>query len=164
MGNIEPQELVKGTADVIVADGFVGNVAIKMGEASIDMLLGVMREEIPRTFSGKLGGLLMRPGIQRIRGKLDWRRVGGAPLLGIDGVAVVAHGRSDARAIRNAVRVAAQAVKVGLVEKSREAVSWTRPRSQRKREALREAAGGGYRDGHRQPGRQQPVQGVAGAH
>lgn len=122
VGNIEPQELVKGTVDVIVADGFVGNVAIKMAEASIDMLLGVMRQEIPRTFSGKLGGLLIRPGIQRIRGKLDWREFGGAPLLGIDGVAVVAHGRSDARAMRNAVRVAAQATEVGLVEKIREAV------------------------------------------
>jgi phosphate acyltransferase len=122
VGNIEPQELVKGTADVIVADGFVGNVAIKMAEASIDMLLGVMRQEIPRSFSGKVGGLLIRPGIQRIRGKLDWREFGGAPLLGIDGVAVVAHGRSDARALRNAVRVAAQAVEVGLVEKIREAV------------------------------------------
>jgi glycerol-3-phosphate acyltransferase PlsX len=122
IGNVEPQELVKGTADVIVADGFVGNVAIKMAEASIDMLLGVMREEIPRSLSGKLGGLLIRPGIQRIRGKLDWREFGGAPLLGIDGVAVVAHGRSDARAMRNAVRVAAQAAEAGLVEKIREAV------------------------------------------
>ena len=122
IGNVEPKELLAGKADVVVADGFVGNVAIKMAEATVELILGTLREEIPRTWTGKLGGVLIRPGVSRIRGRIDWREYGGAPLLGIDGVVVVAHGRSDARAIRNAVRVAAQTVEAGLVGRIREAV------------------------------------------
>lgn len=122
IGNVEPKELLAGKADVVVADGFVGNVAIKMAEATVELILSTLREEIPRTWMGKLGGVLIRPGVRRIRGRIDWREYGGAPLLGIDGVVVVAHGRSDARAIRNAVRVAAQTVEAGLVGRIREAV------------------------------------------
>jgi glycerol-3-phosphate acyltransferase PlsX len=111
-----------GKADVVVADGFVGNVAIKMAEATADFLFRNLREEIPSTVTGKVGGLLIRPGVQRIRSRIDWREFGGAPLLGIDGVAVVAHGRSDARAIKNAIRVARDAVSTHLVDKIRQAV------------------------------------------
>lgn len=121
-GNVEPKEVVAGRVDVVVTDGFVGNVTIKMGEATADLIMGTLREEIPRTLRGKIGGLLIRPSVDRIRRQLDWREFGGAPLLGIDGVAVVAHGRSDARALRSAVGVAKQAVEAGLVEKIREAV------------------------------------------
>ena len=121
-GNVEPPEVVAGRVDVVVTDGFVGNVTIKMGEATADLIMGILREEIPRTLRGKIGGLLIRPSVDRIRRRLDWREFGGAPLLGIDGVAVVAHGRSDARAMRSAVGVAKQAVEAGLVEKIREAV------------------------------------------
>ena len=123
VGNVEPKEVLAGGADVVVADGFVGNVAIKMAEATTELILRSLREEIPRTLGGKVGGLLIRPGVNRIRGRIDWREYGGAPLLGIEGVAVVAHGRSDARAVRNAIRVAGQAVDAGLVEKIREAVA-----------------------------------------
>jgi phosphate acyltransferase len=123
IGNIEPKELLAGKADVVVSDGFVGNVAIKMAEATVELILGSLREEIPRTTRGKVGGLLIRPSVNRIRGRIDWREYGGAPLLGIDGVAVVAHGRSDARAIRSAIRVAGQAVEAGLAERIREAVA-----------------------------------------
>src|SRR6266566_9001404 len=105
IGNVEPKDLYAGKADVIVADGFVGNIAIKMAEATAEFLFRSMREEIPRTLSGKLGGALIRDGVQRLRSGIDWREFGGAPLLGMDGVAVVAHGRSDARAIKNAIRV-----------------------------------------------------------
>jgi glycerol-3-phosphate acyltransferase PlsX len=122
IGNLEPRELLAGKADVAVADGFVGNVAIKMAEATAELILGTLREEVPRTTRGKVGGLLIRPSVERIRGRIDWREYGGAPLLGIDGVAVVAHGRSDARAIRSAIRVAGQAVEAGLAERIREAV------------------------------------------
>jgi glycerol-3-phosphate acyltransferase PlsX len=121
-GNVEPKEVVAGRVDVVVTDGFVGNVTIKMGEATADLIMGTLREEIPRTLRGKIGGLLIRPSVDRIRRQLDWREFGGAPLLGIDGVAVVAHGRSDARALRSAVGVAKQAVEAGLVQKIREAV------------------------------------------
>jgi glycerol-3-phosphate acyltransferase PlsX len=122
VGNIEAKDLLAGRADVVVADGFVGNVAIKMAEATADLIFRTMREEIPRSPSGRLGGLLIRPGVQRIRSLMDWREFGGAPLLGIDGVAVVAHGRSDARAVKNAIRVAREAVDAQLVSKIRGAV------------------------------------------
>jgi glycerol-3-phosphate acyltransferase PlsX len=122
VGNVEPKEVLAGAADVVVADGFVGNIAIKMAEATTELILRSLREEIPRTLGGKVGGLLIRPGVNRIRGRIDWREYGGAPLLGIEGVAVVAHGRSDARAVRNAIRVAGQAIEAGLVNKIREAV------------------------------------------
>src|SRR6266542_1779945 len=122
VGNIEPKDIYAARADVVVADGFVGNVAIKMAEATADFLFRNLREEIPSTVSGKVGGLLIRPGVQRIRSRIDWREFGGAPLLGIDGVAVVAHGRSDARAVKNAIRVARDAVAARLVDKLRQAV------------------------------------------
>jgi glycerol-3-phosphate acyltransferase PlsX len=119
VGNVEPKDLYSGKADVIVADGFVGNIAIKMAEATADFLFRSLREEIPRTFQGKVGGALIRDGVQRLRASIDWREFGGAPLLGIDGVAVVAHGRSDARAIKNAIRVTKEAVENQLVRKIR---------------------------------------------
>ena len=104
---------------MVVADGFVGNIAIKMAEATAEFLFRSMREEIPRTLSGKVGGALIRDGVQRLRSGIDWREFGGAPLLGIDGVAVIAHGRSDARAIKNAIRVTKEAVENQLVRKIR---------------------------------------------
>ena len=122
VGNIEPKEVLAGGADVVVADGFVGNVVIKMAEATADLIFRTMRDEIPRTLGGKAGGLLIRGAVDRIRSRMDWREFGGAPLLGIEGVAVVAHGRSDARAIKNAIRVARQAVEADLVGKIREAL------------------------------------------
>lgn len=122
IGNVEPKEVLSGRADVVVADGFVGNIAIKMAEATADLIFRTMRDEIPRTLRGKAGGLLIRNGVGRIRARMDWHEFGGAPLLGIDGIAVVAHGRSDARAIKNAIRVAKQAVEANLVGKIRGAL------------------------------------------
>ena len=119
VGNVEPKDLYASKADVVVADGFVGNVAIKMAEATAEFLFRNLRDEIPRTTRGKLGGLLIRDGVRRLRARIDWREFGGAPLLGIDGVAVIAHGRSDARAIKNAIRVTREAVDNQLVGKIR---------------------------------------------
>jgi phosphate acyltransferase len=119
IGNVEPKDIYSARADVVVADGFVGNVAIKMAEATADFLFRTLRDEIPKTLQGKVGGLLIRHGIREIRARIDWREFGGAPLLGIDGVAVVAHGRSDARAVKNAIRVARDAVQNQLVGKIR---------------------------------------------
>src|ERR1700674_4500271 len=119
VGNVEPKDIYAERADVIVADGFVGNVAIKMAEATADFLFRSLRDEIPKTLGGKVGDLLIRKDVQRLRDRIDWREFGGAPLLGIDGVAVVAHGRSDARAIKNAIRVAKEAVENQLVGKIR---------------------------------------------
>ena len=119
IGNVEPKDLYASKADVVVADGFVGNVAIKMAEATAEFLFSNLRDEIPRTTTGKLGGLLIRNDVRRLRARIDWREFGGAPLLGIDGVAVIAHGRSDARAMKNAIRVTREAVANGLVGKIR---------------------------------------------
>ena len=119
IGNVEPKDIYASRADVIVADGFVGNIAIKMAEATAEFLFRNLRDEIPKTMRGKLGGLLIRPGVRELRARIDWREFGGAPLLGIDGVAVVAHGRSDARAIKNAIRVTRDAVENHLVGKIR---------------------------------------------
>ena len=119
IGNVEPKDIYNARADVVVADGFVGNVAIKMAEATAEFLFRSLRDEIPKTLQGKIGGLLIRPGVREIRARIDWREFGGAPLLGIDGVAVVAHGRSDARAVKNAIRVARDAVQNQLVGKIR---------------------------------------------
>jgi glycerol-3-phosphate acyltransferase PlsX len=119
VGNIEPKDIYAARADVVVADGFVGNVAIKMAEATAEFLFRSLRDEIPKTMTGKLGGVLIRPRVREIRDRIDWREFGGAPLLGIDGVAVVAHGRSDARAIKNAIRVTRDAVENKLVAKIR---------------------------------------------
>lgn len=115
--------MLAGKADVVVADGFVGNLAIKSLEATADFLFRTLRSEIPSSLLGKLGGLLIKPNVQRIRARLDWREFGGAPLLGIDGIAVVAHGRSDARAMRNAIRVARESIQAGLVARVKEAVA-----------------------------------------
>jgi len=119
IGNVEPKDIYASKADVIVADGFVGNIAIKMAEATADFLFRNLREEIPKTTRGKIGGLLIRNGVRKLRDRIDWREFGGAPLLGIDGIAVVAHGRSDARAVKNAIRVAKEAVENQLVSKIR---------------------------------------------
>ena len=119
IGNVEPKDIYAARADVVVADGFVGNVAIKMAEATAEFLFRALREEIPKTLTGKVGGALIRPRVREIRDRIDWREFGGAPLLGIDGVAVVAHGRSDARAIKNAIRVTRDAVANQLVGKIR---------------------------------------------
>jgi glycerol-3-phosphate acyltransferase PlsX len=119
IGNVEPKDIYAAKADVIVADGFVGNVAIKMAEATAEFLFRNLRDEIPKTMRGKLGGMLIRSDVRRLRARVDWREFGGAPLLGIDGVAVIAHGRSDARAIKNAIRVTRDAVENQLVGKIR---------------------------------------------
>jgi glycerol-3-phosphate acyltransferase PlsX len=123
IGNVEPKDIYGAKADVIVADGFVGNVAIKMAEATAEFLFRNLRDEIPKTMRGKLGGLLIRPGVRQLRARVDWREFGGAPLLGIDGVAVIAHGRSDAHAMKNAIRVTRDAVENQLVGKIRAEVA-----------------------------------------
>ncbi len=122
IGNLEGKDIYAGKADVVVADGFVGNVAIKMAEATADFLFWTLRDELPKSPLGALGGLLIRGPVQKIRSRIDWREFGGAPLLGIDGVAVVAHGRSDATAMKNAIRVAKEAVEQNLVGRISEAV------------------------------------------
>ncbi len=116
-GNAESRDLLHGAADVVVADGFTGNVALKLLEGTIKELLDALREEITATTTGKLGGLLIRPAARRLRKKLDPDTYGGAYLLGLRGLAVIAHGNSGRTAIANAVRLAARGVEHRVVER-----------------------------------------------
>jgi glycerol-3-phosphate acyltransferase PlsX len=116
-GNAESRELLRGAADVIVTDGFTGNVALKLLEGTIEDLLDALRTEIEATPAGKLGGLLIRPAARRLRTRLDPDTYGGAYLLGLRGLAVIAHGSSGRRAIANAIRLAARGVEHRVVER-----------------------------------------------
>ena len=116
-GNTEGRDLLEGAADVVVADGFTGNVALKLLEGTIKGVLDAFREEITATPTGKLGGLLIRPAGRRLRRRLDPDTYGGAYLLGLRGLAVIAHGNSSRRAITNAIRLAARGVEHGVVDR-----------------------------------------------
>jgi glycerol-3-phosphate acyltransferase PlsX len=106
IGNVEAREVYKGNADVIVSDGFTGNIALKVSEGLVDSVERLLGEELSRTFSGMVGSLLSRRAFRRFRRRLDYAEYGGAPLLGVAGVCFVCHGRSSAKAIRNAILMA----------------------------------------------------------
>jgi glycerol-3-phosphate acyltransferase PlsX len=114
-GNAEGRDLLEGAADVLVTDGFTGNVALKTVEGTILTLLESIREEISATARGKLGGLLIRPAARRVRRRFDPDTYGGAYLLGLRGLAVIAHGNSSSAAIANAIRLAARGVERDVV-------------------------------------------------
>ena len=114
-GNTEGRDLLAGAADVVVTDGFTGNVVLKAAEGAIRVLLEGLRSEINATPSGKLGGLLIRGAARRLRHRLDPDTYGGAYLLGLRGLAVIAHGNSSRTAIENAIRLAARGVEHDVV-------------------------------------------------
>jgi glycerol-3-phosphate acyltransferase PlsX len=114
-GNAEGRDILRGAADVVVTDGFTGNVVLKTLEGTIRTILDAFRAEITATPTGKLGGLLIRPAARRLRHRLDPDTYGGAYLLGLRGLAVVAHGNSSRTAIANAIRLAARGVEHDVV-------------------------------------------------
>jgi phosphate acyltransferase len=114
-GNAESRDLLAGAADVVVCDGFTGNIALKLLEGTIKSVLDALREEIEATPRGKLGGLLIRPAARRLRSRLDPDTYGGAYLLGLRGLSVIAHGNSSRRAISNAIHLAARGVEHDVV-------------------------------------------------
>jgi glycerol-3-phosphate acyltransferase PlsX len=116
-GNVESRELLRGAADVVVTDGFTGNIALKLLEGTIKDVLDALRAEITATTRGKLGGLLIRPAARRLRTRLDPDTYGGAYLLGLRGLAVIAHGSSGRTAVANAIRLAARGVEHRVVER-----------------------------------------------
>ncbi|HZR93827.1 MAG TPA: phosphate acyltransferase PlsX [Gaiellaceae bacterium] len=116
-GNVESRWLLAHAADVVVCDGFTGNVCLKLLEGTIRTTLDWLRSEIAATPGGKLGGLLVRPAARRLRAHLDPDTYGGAYLLGLRGVAVIAHGNSSPAAITSAIRLAARGVEHGVVAK-----------------------------------------------
>jgi phosphate acyltransferase len=116
-GNAESRDLLRGAADVVVTDGFTGNIALKLLEGTIRELLDALRAEIMATPRGKLGGILIRPAARRLRARLDPDTYGGAYLLGLRGLAVIAHGNSSRAAIANAIRLAARGVEHRVVDR-----------------------------------------------
>jgi glycerol-3-phosphate acyltransferase PlsX len=115
IGNVESNDLVRGVADVAVTDGFTGNVVIKTAEGTASLITESIRAAARSDWRGKLGGLLLKPALRRAFAGLDYTEVGGAPLLGVAGVVVVGHGRSNARAITNLVRAGADAARGNVV-------------------------------------------------
>jgi len=116
VGNAEGKDIPWGIADVIVTDGFTGNVIVKLSEGVAKFITDTLKTEITSRTLSKVGALLAKPAFDMIKRRLDYREYGGAPLLGVDGVVIVAHGRSDAYAIKNAVLVAARTVENGVLE------------------------------------------------
>ena len=123
VGNVEPKEFVRGEADVGVTDGFTGNIILKTAEAIAAYMSDMIREEIKASPLTALGGLLARPAFRRVRDRLNPEEVGGAPLLGVNGVVIVGHGRSNAYAIKQAVAQARRAVQQDIVSAIREGVA-----------------------------------------
>jgi glycerol-3-phosphate acyltransferase PlsX len=119
-GNTESRNLLEGAADVVVCDGFTGNIVLKALEGTIRTVLTALRDELGATPRAKLGGLLIRPAARGLRDRLDPDTYGGAYLLGLRGLAVIAHGNSGRRAIANAIRLAARGVEHDVVGRLQE--------------------------------------------
>ena len=119
IGNIEGRDLFNGSVDVAVCDGFIGNVALKVGEGVADLLLQLIREEIESSPLLKVPAAILKPAFRRIRRRTDYGERGGAPLLGVNGICIIGHGRSNAVAVANAIRTAREAVSHGIIDKIR---------------------------------------------
>lgn len=108
IGNVEGRDVYTGYADVLVCDGFVGNVALKVSEGIVDVIKQMLRQSLEATISRQIGAVLARNGFADLKKRMDYSEYGGAPLLGVKGVTIICHGRSNANAIKNAIRVAAE--------------------------------------------------------
>ncbi|EQD25202.1 MAG: phosphate acyltransferase PlsX [Nitrospirae bacterium] len=113
-GPVESRDIFSGEADVVVCDGFVGNVVLKEAEGLAQTILGMMREAAGESLRSRIGGLLLRPSLSRMKKRLDYAEYGGAPLLGVNGLFVISHGRSNSLAISNAMGMADRLAKSGL--------------------------------------------------
>ncbi|RMG70037.1 MAG: phosphate acyltransferase PlsX [Nitrospirae bacterium] len=107
IGNIEGKDIYTGQADVIVCDGFIGNIVLKVSEGLADVIMKMLKREIANIATGKIAYMLMKPAIKSFKRKTDYAEYGGAPLLGINGTCLISHGRSSSKAIRNAIKQAA---------------------------------------------------------
>jgi glycerol-3-phosphate acyltransferase PlsX len=117
VGNVEGRDVYAGHADVIVCDGFTGNVTLKISEGLVETVERLLHDELSSTFGTRVGYLLSRQAYRRFRRRLDYSEYGGAPLLGLNGLCIVGHGRSSSKAVRNAVAMAARAAADGLLDK-----------------------------------------------
>jgi glycerol-3-phosphate acyltransferase PlsX len=123
VGNVEGLDIPRGTVDVIVCDGFLGNVVLKMLEGVSEVFRDVAKQASGRKLQWRMGLAMLGGGLRQLRRMTDWKVYGGAPLLGVDRVVIKAHGRSEARAVRNALKVAAKAVGGDLTGRIREGVA-----------------------------------------
>lgn len=122
-GNVEARDLPLGDVDVVVCDGFVGNVLLKFGEGLAAAMWRLIREEVEKKLFLRVGAALMLPGLKELQKSLDYSEYGGAPLLGVRGVSIVCHGSSKARAIRNAIAVARKCVEERMEQKLSEVIA-----------------------------------------
>lgn len=122
IGNVEGRDIFRGTVDVIVCDGFVGNIVLKAGEGLASSLFKMMKEEITKSWLAKMGTVMAEPALKGFQRRLDYAEYGGAPLLGVNGVSIICHGSSTAKAIKNAIRVARESVDNHLVEAIRDSI------------------------------------------
>jgi phosphate acyltransferase len=116
VGNVEGRDINAGVVDVVVCDGFVGNVVLKLSEGLAKMLLATIKKELTAGPVTTLGAALAKPAFDRVRKQLDYEEYGGVPVLGVNGISIISHGRSKAKAIKNAIRVARQAANARLPE------------------------------------------------
>ena len=122
VGNLEGKDIAPGLADVVVTDGFTGNVIVKLSEGLATSLLGIIKAEVKKSSIATIGALLSKPAFDQVKKRLDYAEYGGAPLLGVNGVVIVGHGRSNAKAVKNAVRVAKRAVEGGMLAAIKEGI------------------------------------------
>jgi glycerol-3-phosphate acyltransferase PlsX len=122
-GNVEGREVFSGVADIIVCDGFTGNIALKISESAAEFFTVLLKEELEKGLVGKLGALLTRGAFRRFKKRVDYTEYGGAPLLGVGGMCIIGHGRSTAKAIKNAIRVAAECVENKVIEHIRKGIA-----------------------------------------
>jgi glycerol-3-phosphate acyltransferase PlsX len=115
LGNIEGKDIVHAKADIVVCDGFTGNIVLKLLEGTIEVFFSEIKNRIRQSFLNRTAGAILLPSLSELKKKLDYEEYGGAPLLGVNGVCIISHGKSKAKAIRNAIRVARQAVLSNLV-------------------------------------------------
>jgi glycerol-3-phosphate acyltransferase PlsX len=116
IGNVEGRDIFAGEVDVVVCDGFVGNVVLKLSEGLSQALLDMIRAEMTRTLPNKLAAAVLRTDLRKLGRRIDYAEYGGFPLLGVNGAAIIAHGRSNAKAIKNALRVAHQTAEAGVAQ------------------------------------------------
>lgn len=119
IGNVEGRDVYAGDADVIVCDGFTGNVTLKVSEGLVDTVSSLLHDELAATFGGRVGYVLSRQAFRRFQRRVDYSEYGGAPLVGLDGLCIIGHGRSPAKAVANAVMMAARGVEADLVGRLR---------------------------------------------
>ncbi len=115
VGNVEARDVLNGVCDVLVCDGFVGNIMLKSLEGTASTIFSALKTEFTRNFVTKLAAALLRPGLRKFRNKMDYKEVGAAPMLGLSGIVMKSHGSSDARAIKNAVRQTVIALEADLI-------------------------------------------------